>query len=119
MKGYYEELQGFLEYDADLTWQGVLDEFVSKSYENLRDTLRYHGRVDLIARLDKNSGKYPSKMSYLDKLLWVAECDSQLTWEMLSRIFKGRTKAQLASLLYREGHKDLVQIINKASRKGI
>jgi len=118
MKGYYEELQGFLEYDADLKWVDVLSEFTAKTYEQLRDTLKYHSRHDLISRLDKNSGT-GAHVPYIERLLRLAEMDPEVTWEMLSQLFRGRSKKQMAGALYRLGHKDRVQIINKASRKGI
>jgi len=118
MKRYYEELQGFLEYDADSKWVHVLIKFHPKTYEQLRDTLRYHGRHDLISRLDKNSG-LPQLEPYGERLLRVVETDPEVTWDMLSILFGGRTAVQMSRTLYRFGHSDRVRIINKASRKGI
>ena len=118
VKNYYEELQVFLEYDADLRWVEVLNEFSGKTYEQLRGTLRYHGRHDLISRLDKNSGLTQSE-PYGERLLRVVETDPEVTWEMLSILFGGRTAVQISRTLYRFGHIDRVRIINKASMKGI
>lgn len=114
---YAKALIEDIEYDETLTWENLCDRY-SKTKEQLYATLQYHEYHDLIERVNEASGVV-AREPYLKRMVRVIRSDKTVTWGMLSVLFKNREKETMASALYKAGYRDLVQQVNKASRKAL
>lgn len=112
-EGYYSRLKSVVEYRPEVTWGELSAEF-KRTPRSLRRTLNYHEQTDLVKRVDKASGVERNK-PYLNRLLMLADSDEQATWGTLSTLL-GKSRKQMSDVLYKHGHKDLVQRIDKATR---
>lgn len=113
---YTEALIEDAEYHDDWTWTDASAKY-GRSRAALRAALLRINRMDLINRLDDNSGVRKVSGPYVSEVERILGIDPEVTWRGLAMVL-GRKPATIRQYLYNQRRADLVRRIRGSVASG-